>query len=904
MRLLIETGNSIKREVAEVMAKADRATAGGGIATPVDPGIVSRLVQGIRYVITGVRPSTWFGPMQPLLPVSQESKGRLWDYPVGYNLQIVKRPYEQVSHDEMRALADNYDLLRLVIETRKDQIAKMQWHLKPRGMNGGKPDKASVKRLAPQVNAIKDFLTYPDRERDWDTWLRILLEDLFVIDAATIYPRMTKGGDLYSLDILDGSTINRKINADGRTPEGKDVAYQQIIKGVPMADFSRDELIYRPRNQRSWKVFGFSPVEQIIVTVNIALRRQMFQLSYYTEGNVPEALIGVPETWTTDQIAFFQAYWDDLMEGNLAQRRHAKFVPNGMKVMETKEHALKDDYDEWLARVICFCFSINPQPFTKMMNRATAETIQEATMEEGLHPILAWIRNLMNLILWKYFQAGELEFDFEEEEEISPEAQATVNQIKLRNGVISIDEWRDSLGQDPLPNGEGKEYLVYTGTGVEKLSDIINPPEQPATAAIPGNGDGTTSPPPAGQGGDDAQKLQELDDLAKRGGGGGLGGRDKWGEPQDVEDEVIKIKIVNADKIRDNPETADFTMGGNGYAWPNVCKENEIKIEKQQIKKSMVESEGHEFCERLMMKFYGWPYDKAHEEVGDKVTNILRAAIGKEASNSTEFGKLEKGKKKVNRINRNRKAVLEARSKMKKIMMKAFRMGKAEAMKIVAEHFTKAAEASEHAKRILAQLDLEGWAFLMDPSEDLIAEITQDGVYQALLQIGLGEEDLTEKMSELALKYAKNRAAELVGKKWVKGELIDNPHAKWQITESTRDMLRADVAQAIEEGWSSGKLKNAIADNYAFSEDRAEMISRTEIGNADMQGNMIAYKESGIVEGKEWVLGSEHDDDDECDSNADAGVIPLDEAFPSGDMEPLAHPRCVCDLMPVLMEGA
>jgi hypothetical protein len=65
---------------------------------------------------------------------------------------------------------------------------------------------------------------------------------------------------------------------------------------------------------------------------------------------------------------------------------------------------------------------------------------------------------------------------------------------------------------------------------------------------------------------------------------------------------------------------------------------------------------------------------------------------------------------------------------------------------------------------------------------------------------------------------------------------------------------------------------------------------------------MIAYKESGIVEGKEWILGSEHDDDDECDDNVNDGVIPLDEAFSSGDMEPLAHPKCVCDVMPVLME--
>ena len=777
MKILIETGRQAdKTDFEEVMKAAqDRADKGGGIATNVDQDLISRVVTGVKYMISGVTPKTWFGPLQPILPISQESAGRLKDYPMGYNLQMAKRPYELVKPDEMRALADNYDLLRLVIETRKDQIAKMQWRLKPRVMSGAKADKGAIKKLEPQIGLIQEFLLYPDREHDWDTWLRMLLEDLFVLDAPTIYPRMTNGGGVYSLDIMDGSTIIRKIDADGRTPDPPDVAYQQILKGVPAVDFTRDELIYRPRNQRSWKFFGFGPVEQIILTVNIALRRQMFQLMYYTEGNVPEALIAVPESWTTDQIAYYQAYWDMLMEGNLAARRHAKFVPGNMKYQDTKEKALKDEYDEWLARVVCFAFSINPQPFVKMMNRATAGTMQEATMEEGLHPVLAWIRGTMNFILWKYFRATELEFDFETGEDVDPAVQTKIIDTKVRAGAMSIDEWRNLDGQDPLPNGEGKEYLIYTAMGAQKLADVLEPPEPPPqVAAVPGQ------------------------------------------PPEPPEDGKKKTP----------------------------------------------------------------PDNKAAE-------------------------KLAKAKKKLNSIDRERKIIIEARKKMKKVLMKAFKMGKKEAMKISIDGLTKdATEIDAHVKRILAQLDLAGWAFLMDQSEELMTAITKDGVYQALLQIGLGDENFTPAMADLAVRYAKDRAASMVGKKWVEGQIIDNPDAKWQITESTRDMLRSDIAKALDEGWSAGKLKNELADNYAFSEDRAENIARTELTNADIQGNMIAYKESGIVEGKEWVLGSEHDDDDECDDNVADGVIPLDEAFSSGDMEPLAHPRCVCDLMPVLMEEA
>ncbi len=108
----------------------------------------------------------------------------------------------------------------------------------------------------------------------------MLVEDLLVIDAATIYPRYDRGGKLYSLDVVDGATIKPLIGEDGRAPEPPDPAYQQILHGVPAADFSADELLYLPRNVR--------PVEQIALTVNIALRREAATLDYYRAGSSPE----------------------------------------------------------------------------------------------------------------------------------------------------------------------------------------------------------------------------------------------------------------------------------------------------------------------------------------------------------------------------------------------------------------------------------------------------------------------------------------------------------------------------------------------------------------------------------------------------------------------------------------
>ena len=168
-----------------------------------------------------------------------------------------------------------------------------------------------------------------------------------------------------------------------------------------------------------------SPVEQVVTTVNIALRRQLYLLDYFAEGNIPDSLIGVPETWTPDQIASYQKYWDAYFDGDLGCRRRAKFVPGGVAktFIQKKEPELKGPFDEWLARIVCFAFSISPQALTQTVNRATAETQKELAEEEGLAPILAWAKALIYDIIASE-RASDLEFVWSEGHETDPATEA------------------------------------------------------------------------------------------------------------------------------------------------------------------------------------------------------------------------------------------------------------------------------------------------------------------------------------------------------------------------------------------------------------------------------------------------------------------------------------------------
>lgn len=488
----------------------DRAKKGGGTTRPLtDPAVTSapgQLARGSSRPGTsgGIErgtPADWFGPLNPMEPTAPpEVAGRRLDFPSGYNLTQQPRAYAPVSFGALRGLADGYDLLRIIIETRKDQMERLPWSIAPRD-----PKATITTEMQGRIRTLEKFFNRPDRENFWGTWLRIVLEDLLVLDAPAIFKRRTRGGDLYSLEIIDGSTIKKVIDDWGRTPQPPLVAYQQALKGFPAVNYTTKDLLYRPRNVRSGAVYGYSPVEQIIMTTAIGMRRETFQLNYYTEGNMPDSLIGTPETWTPDQIRQFQDWFDGMLEGNLAQRRKAKFVPGGVgkTYVPTKTEELFGKAEEWLARVCCFAFSISPQPFVQMMNRATAETAQETASADGLLPLMAWTKGTVDTILIDEFGEEELEFKWTEEDEMDPKVEAEIITKYVEDGILSINAARERIGEDSDPDPGFNRLLMKTATGYVPVVETQEEKDAKAAAAAAIGGavgpDGKPLPPKPGE---------------------------------------------------------------------------------------------------------------------------------------------------------------------------------------------------------------------------------------------------------------------------------------------------------------------------------------------------------------------------------------------------------------------
>jgi hypothetical protein len=199
-----------------------------------------------------------------------------------------------------------------------------------------------------------------------------------------------------------------------------------------------------------------------------------------------------------------------------------------------------------------------------------------------------------------------------------------------------------------------------------------------------------------------------------------------------------------------------------------------------------------------------------------------------------------------------------------------------------------------------AALNEIDWASLVDLVEpDLSAAALEGG------DIGIGELEITDDavisaVNAVARDYAEERAAEMVGMRRVDGELVPNPNAAMRIDESTRNMVRQAITEAFEAETPVQDIAERLQSSHAFSEKRASLIAENEVRQAQVRGNLAAWTESGVVESFNWVLSGDHSCCDICDTYAEDGPYPLEEAE---DKLAATHPLCACILVAAKIKG-
>jgi hypothetical protein len=439
---------------------------------------------------SGVTSAGWFSPLQPLTPVApQGTLPRQYPYPWGANYDWTPRSNEPIGFDILRTVADpalgGWDLLRNAIERRKDIMCGHEWEIRKKTEPGDTKGRRAAKndKTAAELNK---FFQKPDGIRTHRQWMRMILEDRYVIDAVAVYnqkegikgtvEKVEKGvkhkqviqqGKISRFMVLAGDTITRCLDIQGLTPQPPAVAYQQITYGSVSNDFTTNDLIYVMSNERANRRYGFSKVEQVLNTITLGLSRQQFQRDYYKEGNIPQALAFLDPMVTPDQITEHQNAFDARFSGNIKAKSHLTFLP-GTKdgkpsIIFPKEVLLKDELDVWLMQIVCATFGVSAQPFQKQMNRASSEEANDASQEQSVEPELRENEDLLNSMIAALGYGDDYEFAYQQHREADVLKQAQADNLRVGKSE-TMNEQREARGLDPRPEPEADMLGVFSQT--------------------------------------------------------------------------------------------------------------------------------------------------------------------------------------------------------------------------------------------------------------------------------------------------------------------------------------------------------------------------------------------------------------------------------------------------------
>jgi HK97 family phage portal protein len=119
--------------------------------------------------------------------------------------------------------------------------------------------------------------------------------------------------------------------------------------------------------------------------------------------------------------------------------------------------------------------------------------------------------------------------------------------------------------------------------------------------------------------------------------------------------------------------------------------------------------------------------------------------------------------------------------------------------------------------------------------------------------------------------------------------------------ETDKDKLIDIITDGVRGGSSIPEISTRIRDTFAdYSKTQSDRIVRTEVANAASTAQIDAWKQTGVVEGKEWITS---DPCPECEPY-DGEVVGLDKNFYSAsefaEGDPPLHPNCKCAIVPVI----
>ena len=352
------------------------------------------------------------------------------------------------------------------------------------------------------------------------------------VDASTIRVAVTEedlaqagnGSEASALETTRLAQTSPLLGPYGRArriPPPEHVDYVQVFQGQIVNSYSKQELAFCIRNPRTdlyANGYGFSELEQLVLTVTSILWAEEYNRNFFKNGSIPKGILNFrTDTPDSESLEAFKTYWTSQMTGVQNAWRMPMFQSEGLEYINLQLNNRDMEFQQWveyLLRLATALFGMDPSEINFDIARAgTSQPLFDSpsdhrlsdSKENGLRPLLRFIARMINRHILEPID-DRFCFDFVGLDELSEPEKMQIRTQEITTYKM-LDEVRAEADLPALPDGSGQivlnpvwaQFKQMQQQAAQQQSGQLAPGAAQAAPALPATpGNAAEASPPGG----------------------------------------------------------------------------------------------------------------------------------------------------------------------------------------------------------------------------------------------------------------------------------------------------------------------------------------------------------------------------------------------------------------------
>lgn len=377
-----------------------------------------------------------------------------------------RRPESTVTLDDLRRLADVWDVARSCIQHLKREVTAVPMKIVARDDKA----KGAEERIEQARQWFERSGGLGGRGRRRQQYEGVLIEDLCVVGAACVWFRSARNGRPYEVFPIDAATIRPRVDNFG-WPMSDGVVWEQWIEGNLIRGFTRQEMQFDGLWPTSYSPYPKSPTEWVILCAQTALAADQWDREWLVNGSMPAEMIAVPEHWKPGDVKAYAQWWNDTLSGDIRGRQMPKFVPSGMnKLMNPSRHDQEfSELSHWLMQRACSLYGVQPSSigYMEQQYKVSQEGSFDQTSAFGAGVLLEWRKDHYDDLLERI---GFPDLETQNVTDVEEDAGARTERLTKACGTpyMTPNEARAEDGKEGIEGGE-KLFVPATMVPADEL---------------------------------------------------------------------------------------------------------------------------------------------------------------------------------------------------------------------------------------------------------------------------------------------------------------------------------------------------------------------------------------------------------------------------------------------------